>query len=223
MRHRKAGRKLGRNSSHRLAMFRNMATSLIEEERIQTTAAKAKELRPIIERLITLGRRHAVSKVDAAGNDTDRQRLRAARVAAVRQAGKYVRNRDALQKLFGKLAERFVERPGGYTRVLRVGRRLGDNAEMAIIELLPEGYEAAVKAPKAPQQAAAEEAPVEAAAEEAPVEAAAEEAPVEAAAEEAPVEAAAEEAPVEAAAEEAPVEAAAEEASAEPDKTEDSE
>ncbi len=228
MRHRKAGRKLGRNSSHRQAMFRNMATSLIEEERIQTTAAKAKELRPIIERLITLGRRHAVSKVDAATNDSERQQLSAARVAAVRQAGKYVRNRDALQKLFGKLAERFVERPGGYTRVLRVGRRLGDNAEMAIIELLPEGYETPERAqraaPATPAAPAAEEA-APAAEEAAPAEAVAEEAPAEetaeAAAEEAPAEEAAEAAAEEAPAEEAPAEDAVAEGSEE--KAEDSE
>ena len=152
MRHRKAGRTLGRNSSHRKAMFRNMVTSLIEEERIQTTAAKAKEVRPLIEKLITLGKRNASSVVAQAGSDSEKQRLTAARVAAVRQAGKTVRNRDALQKLFGDLAERFVDRPGGYTRVLVSGRRLGDNAEMAIIELLPEGYEKGDSASKARQR-----------------------------------------------------------------------
>ena len=147
MRHRKSGRKLGRNSSHRRAMFRNMATSLIEEERIQTTAAKAKELRSIVEKLITLGSRNAISVVEQGGSDAERAQRSADRVAAVRQAGRYIMNRDALQKLFGEIAERFVGRPGGYTRVLRTGRRLGDNAEMAIIELLPEGYEKSV-APK---------------------------------------------------------------------------
>lgn len=141
MRHRKSGRKLGRNSSHRDAMFRNMVTSLIEEERIQTTVAKAKELRRIAEKLITQGRRNALSVVEGAAPE-ERKRLEMARVAAVRQAGKTVRNRDALQKLFGELAERFIDRPGGYTRIIRVGNRLGDNAEMAIIELLPPGYEA---------------------------------------------------------------------------------
>lgn len=146
MRHRKSGRKLGRNASHRDAMFRNMVTSLIEEERIQTTVAKAKELRRIAERLITLGRRNASSVVEAAGSDDDRQRLTMARVAAVRQAGKVVRNRDALQKLFGELAERYIDRPGGYTRIIRVGHRLGDNAELVIIELLPEGGAAQAEA-----------------------------------------------------------------------------
>ena len=225
MRHRKSGRKLSRNSSHRDAMFRNMATSLIEEERIETTAAKAKELRGIVERLITLGCRNAESIVGAADNDVERQRRVAARVAAVRQAGKQVRNRDALQKLFGEIAERFVGRPGGYTRVLRLGRRLGDNAEMAIIELLPEGYEKPAKAPRATPAPSAE--PVAPAVDEAPVveeaapEAAAEEAAPEAAAEEAAPEAAAEEAAPEAAAEEAAPEAAAEEATAEEKKEDD--
>lgn len=138
MRHRKSGRKLGRNSSHRDAMFRNMVTSLIEEERIQTTVAKAKELRRVAEPLITMGKRNALSTIEAAGAD-EQEQLKMARVAAVRQAGKTVRNRDALQKLFGELAERFIDRPGGYTRIVRVGNRLGDNAEMAIIELLPPG------------------------------------------------------------------------------------
>ncbi len=136
MRHRKSGRKLGRNASHRDAMFRNMVTSLIEEERIQTTSAKAKELRRVAERLVTLGKRNALSVVDAASEE-DRVQLRADRVAAVRQAGKSVRNREALQKLFGELAERYQDRPGGYTRIVKLGRRLGDNAELSIIEFIP--------------------------------------------------------------------------------------
>lgn len=136
MRHRKSGRKLGRTSTHRDAMFRNMVTSLIEEERIQTTSAKAKELRGVAERLITLGKRNAPSVVAAASGD-DQNRLVANRVAAVRQAGKSVRNREALQKLFGELADRYVDRPGGYTRIVKLGRRLGDNAELSIIELIP--------------------------------------------------------------------------------------
>lgn len=152
MRHRKSGRKLGRTSSHRDAMFRNMVTSLIEEERIQTTTAKAKELRRVADRLITLGKRNANSIVEAAADDA-RDRAVAGRVAAVRQAGKVIRTRSALQKLFGELAERFVERPGGYTRIIKVGRRLGDNADMAIIELIPaEGLEA--PAPAAGDEAA---------------------------------------------------------------------
>ena len=101
MRHLKAGRKFGRNTPHRRAMFRNLAGNLVLHERIRTTDAKAKELRRIVEPLITLGRNHALSVVDGASSDTEKTRLRAARVAAVRQAGKVVRNRYALQKLFG--------------------------------------------------------------------------------------------------------------------------
>ena len=145
MRHRKAGRKLGRNSSHRDAMFRNMVTSLIEEERIETTQAKAKELRPLAEKLITLGRRNALSHLEDCAGDELAQ-LKAKRVAAVRQAGKTVRNRFALQKLFGDIAERYLERPGGYTRIVKLGRRLGDNAEMAIIELIPDHVQVAAPA-----------------------------------------------------------------------------
>lgn len=139
MRHRKSGRKLGRNQSHRDAMFRNMVTSLLEEEKIQTTSAKAKELRRVAERLITLGKRNALSQVEASDNDEVRQQRVAARVAAVRQAGKTVRNRQVLQKLFGELAERYIDRPGGYTRIIKLGRRAGDNAELSIIELVTKG------------------------------------------------------------------------------------
>lgn len=138
MRHRKSGRKLGRNASHRDAMFRNMVTSLFESEKIQTTDAKAKELRRVAERLITLGKRNAPSLVEAAA-EADKARLTANRVAAVRQAGRVVRSREVLQKLFSDLAERYQARPGGYTRIMRVGRRLGDGAEMVIIELMPDG------------------------------------------------------------------------------------
>lgn len=157
MRHRKSGRKLGRNASHRKAMFRNMVTSLIEVEMIETTDAKAKEVRRLVEKLITLGKRNAPSLVDSAGNDDERRARTAARVAAVRQAAKTVRNRDVLEKLFGELAERYQERPGGYTRIIKVGRRLGDGAEMSIIELIQDGVEA--EAPAAPEPV--EEAPAE--------------------------------------------------------------
>jgi large subunit ribosomal protein L17 len=125
MRHRKSGRKLGRSASHRKAMFRNMVTSMIHEEQIVTTVAKAKEMRPMIERLITL----AKNNIDGQVNPADR-------VAAIRQAGKFVRGREALHKLFNELGERFDGRPGGYTRIIRNGTRLGDNAQMAIIQLI---------------------------------------------------------------------------------------
>ena len=125
MRHRKSGRKLGRNPSHRKAMFRNLVTSMIEEEQVVTTISKAKEMRPMIEKLVTLAKRNIDGQVDPAD-----------RVAAIRQAGKFVRGRDALYKLFNELGERFVERPGGYTRIMRSGTRLGDNAQMAIIQFV---------------------------------------------------------------------------------------
>ena len=125
MRHRKSGRKLGRNPSHRKAMFRNMVTSMIHEEQIVTTIAKAKEVRPMIERLVTLAKNNIDGQVD-----------NAVRVAAIRQAGKFVRGRDALYKLFNELGERFDGRPGGYTRIIRKGTRLGDNAQMAIIQFI---------------------------------------------------------------------------------------
>lgn len=137
-------------------MFRNMVTSLFESEKIQTTDAKAKELRRVAERLITLGKRNAPSLVEAAA-ETDRDRLTANRVAAVRQAARLVRSREVLQKLFSDLAERYQARPGGYTRMMRIGRRLGDGAEMVIIELMPDGL-AEPAAPVAPVADAAQTA-----------------------------------------------------------------
>ncbi|MBU0552681.1 50S ribosomal protein L17 [Myxococcota bacterium] len=140
MRHRKAGRKLGRSASHRKAMFRNMVTSLIEEGMIQTTTPRAKEVRRFVEKLITSAKRNAPSLVDGAVSDAEREVLVQQRVAAIRQAGKFVRSRDALQILFSEYAERYKSRNGGYTRIVKVGRRLGDNADMALIELLPKDY-----------------------------------------------------------------------------------
>jgi len=115
MRHRKKGRELSRTSSHKRAMLRNMATSLIQHERIRTTEAKAKELRPVVEKLITIG-----------GTDDVHSRRRARRM---------IQDRAALQKLFDDVGPRFRERPGGYTRILKLGARKGDGAELAIIEL----------------------------------------------------------------------------------------
>lgn len=116
MRHRNIGRKFSRTSSHRKAMFSNMCTSLIEHELIKTTLAKAKELRRYIEPLIT------VSKTDS--------------VASRRQAFDTLRSNSAVGKLFTTLGPRYVERPGGYVRVLKCGFRVGDNAPMAIVELV---------------------------------------------------------------------------------------
>jgi len=119
MRHKKGQRKLQRTTSHRLAMLSNMVTSLLEHERIQTTVPKAKEARPIAERMITLGKRGGLSNV--------------------RLAARTVRNKAVLTKIFGELATRFAERPGGYTRIVRTGFRRGDAAQMAILELVDRG------------------------------------------------------------------------------------
>ncbi len=116
MRHRKSGRQLNRNSSHRQAMFRNMATSLVEHESIRTTLPKAKELRKVVEPLITMSKEDSVAK----------RRLAFARL----------RDKAAVGKLFTDLGPRFQSRPGGYTRILKCGMRPGDNAPMAIIEFV---------------------------------------------------------------------------------------
>ena len=116
MRHGKSGRKLNRDSSHRKAMFANMAASLIRHEQIVTTLPKAKELRPYVERLVTLGKR----------GDLHSRRLAVSRI----------RDEDAVKKLFETLGPRYGNRAGGYTRVLKAGFRYGDSAPMAVIELV---------------------------------------------------------------------------------------
>jgi len=118
MRHRNQGRKLGRTTAHREAMFANMAAALIKHEQITTTLPKAKELRPIVEKLVTLSRR--------GGSD----------LHARRQALAQVKDATQVRKLFDVLGPRYAERPGGYTRVLKAGFRYGDNAEMAVIEFV---------------------------------------------------------------------------------------
>jgi len=118
VRHRVAHRKLGRVTPHRTALLRNLATALFERERIRTTLMKAKELRPYAERLITLARR-------------DNDRLHARRLVQ-----RDIRDSGVLKKLFDTLGARFASRPGGYTRILRLGPRKGDGAEMAIVELI---------------------------------------------------------------------------------------
>lgn len=124
MRHKIAGRKLGRTSSHRMAMFRNMVTSLFEHERIVTTSEKAKELRPIAEKMITLAKK---------GDLHSR-----------RQALSFIRSKDIVEKLFTEIKDNFADRKGGYTRILKTGIRRGDAANMAIIELV--GYEEIIEA-----------------------------------------------------------------------------
>jgi large subunit ribosomal protein L17 len=125
MRHRKAHRKLGRVDEHRMAMFRNQAHALIKYEHIETTVPKAKELRPFVERLITLAKRGNASG-DAAG------RLLHARRMVVRD----LPDQDVVRKLFDTIAPRFAARPGGYTRIIRLGYRRGDSAELAQLELV---------------------------------------------------------------------------------------
>ncbi len=143
MRHQIAGRRLSRTSSHRKALFRNMVTSLFEYERITTTVPKAKELRGVAEKLITIARKDSLS--------------------ARRRVLRTVQKKSVFYKLFNDLALRFKDRPGGYTRIIRMGNRPGDNAEMAIIELVemkiaePEQKEStkkkpAVKAKKEPSK-----------------------------------------------------------------------
>jgi large subunit ribosomal protein L17 len=128
MQHNRAGRKLRRNTAHRLAMFSNQLDSLMNHERIQTTLPKAKELRPLAERLIT------VAKKDG--------------LAARRRVARWIPDRTTVKRLFETIAPRFVDRPGGYTRILRLGARRGDAAEAAIIELVDFKFEAKDRGPK---------------------------------------------------------------------------
>ena len=116
MRHHRSGRKLGRDASHRKALYANLTSALIEPGRIKTTAAKAKEVRPVAEQMITLGRRGGVP--------------------ARRQALKFLRSQDVVHKLFSDVGPRFADRAGGYCRIVRIGPRLGDAAEMVYLELV---------------------------------------------------------------------------------------
>lgn len=145
MRHLKAGRRLGRNSAHRKAMYRNMVTSLMVHGRIRTTEAKAKELRKVADRVITLGKRVPPSVLDGLEGDALTQ-AKAKRLHHLRQARRLIVDRDALGLVFNEYAERFKDRPGGYTRILKVGARVGDKAPMAIIELVESMDEAAAAA-----------------------------------------------------------------------------
>lgn len=140
MRHGMSGRRLGRPSGHRRALFANLATALIKHEQIKTTLPKAKELRPYVEKLITLGKR---------GDQHARRQVYAT-----------LRNGDATDKLFGALAERYKARKGGYTRVLKAGFRYGDMAAMGVIELMDRDPEAKGKdsGPTSEQVKEAEEA-----------------------------------------------------------------
>ncbi|MRR54859.1 MAG: 50S ribosomal protein L17 [Deltaproteobacteria bacterium] len=148
MRHNKSGRRLGRTTSHRVAMFRNMVTSFLTHERIVTTDAKAKELRPIAEKMITLGKKGDLH--------------------AIRQAASYIRDKETVTKLFSAIAPRYKERAGGYTRIIKLGIRPGDAAPLSVIELVEEAVVA-----KSPKKSAKKPAAVKLDAEstqEAPVE-----------------------------------------------------
>ncbi|HOT01389.1 MAG TPA: 50S ribosomal protein L17 [Acidobacteriota bacterium] len=127
MRHRKEGRKLGRTTSHRRALLRNLATDFFQRERIITTLPKAKELRPVVEKLITDGKR---------GTLHDRRKILA-----------YIQTKEVAHKLFEEIAPRFADRNGGYTRIIKLGYRTGDKAEIALLELLGSEFAAAEKKP----------------------------------------------------------------------------
>jgi large subunit ribosomal protein L17 len=116
MRHQKKGRKLGRNSAQRRALFQTLSCQVIEHGRIRTTLAKAKEVRPVVEEMITLGKRGDLH--------------------AHRQAVAFLRQKPTVHRLFAEVAPRYAERPGGYTRIIKLGARQGDAAEMAYIELV---------------------------------------------------------------------------------------
>jgi large subunit ribosomal protein L17 len=128
MRHLKSGRKLNRTSAHRKALFRNLVTALLEHEQVRTTDAKAKELRRVADKMITLGKRGSLH--------------------ARRQAAAYIRRRSVVTKLFTEVAERFRERHGGYTRIVKIGHRHGDAAPMSVIELTDRGETAKAEAEK---------------------------------------------------------------------------
>jgi large subunit ribosomal protein L17 len=138
MQHQRANRKLGMKTEHRLSMLRNMATSLVLHERIRTTDTRAKEVRRLVERMVTLGKKGDLS--------------------ARRRAARIIRGNDAVAKLFDELAPRYTTRNGGYTRIVRVGRRNGDNAPMVIIEFV-EGEAAKAEAPKKKRAATKKAAP----------------------------------------------------------------
>ena len=116
MRHHRAGKKLGRDSAHRKALYANLAGALIEHGRIKTTEAKAKAVKPIAEQMITLGRRGDIH--------------------SRRQATAYLRSQDVVHKLFSEVAPRFADRPGGYSRIVKLGPRQGDGADMVYLELV---------------------------------------------------------------------------------------
>jgi large subunit ribosomal protein L17 len=143
VRHARAGKKLGRDSAHRKALYSNLAGALIEHGRIKTTVTKAKAVKPHVEQMITLGRRGDLH--------------------ARRQATAFLRSRDVVHKLFAEVAPLFKDRPGGYTRIIKIGTRPGDSAEMAYIELVDDEYVATQREERTPEPVVVPEIPVEAA------------------------------------------------------------
>lgn len=119
MRHKKAGKQLGRDTKHRRSLFRNLVTSLLEHGKIETTLAKAKAIKPIAEKMITIGKRGGLH--------------------GRRRALSYIKSESVVSKLFDNIAPRFFDRAGGYAKIVRTRRRLGDSAEMAIVELIDSG------------------------------------------------------------------------------------
>ena len=139
MRHKSAGRQFGIDSTARKAMFRNMVTSLMLHGAIRTTEGKAKELRKIADRVITFAKK--VPNAELAGLEGEPLRVaQAKRVHAIRLARRYVDDRDVLQTIFTEYSDRYAQRPGGYTRIYKLGKRPGDNAKMALIQLVTEPY-----------------------------------------------------------------------------------
>ena len=136
MRHRKSGRQLGRNTKHRKALFRNLLTSLFEHERIETTAAKAKELRGLTDKVISLGKEGTLH--------------------ARRRVLSVLRSKEIVSKVFGDVVERFRDRSGGYTRIIRTRRRPGDAAELVAIELIERSAKAPILQPSSSGQQAEE-------------------------------------------------------------------
>src|SRR5262245_32844934 len=146
MRHRVAYRKLGRVTEHRIAMLRNQALDLLRHERIQTTVPRAKELRPVVELIISIAKRSLTAPEGSTHSVTARRRVSAD-----------IPDREVVTKLFGTIAPRYTERPGGYTRMLRLGYRRGDSAEVATVELIGSEFNPAAKAEA--EKAAAGEKP----------------------------------------------------------------
>lgn len=141
MRHRVSGRRLGRDTSHRNALRKNMIADLICHEQILTTEGKARMLRPAAEKIITLAKRGLAKGADDPAHVVHARRLAAARVARIREfedEDGYLEEVDVIKKLFDDIAPRFAERNGGYTRMIKVGKRPGDNADMAILMLVDE-------------------------------------------------------------------------------------